>query len=760
MIWGQTSLLKSHEAGESRVARRANNHGVSGGDGIRKDVDVTSRNAHEFCESTITPDADISSVHNNAITRCDVGNARSNNGAGTVHAANQAGRATNSAVRFNDHCVFVVDTAPLNGNGDVVPIGSREISSDVSGEVGITRGYEECSHIPRLEGRYNQPVEQRAFIDWTSPFTPQQATAGVPTYSAVRKWGKGIGVLRNTGERGSAQLWSFRKGEWRAISDVTEKVTSGLYGYGGPAWTPFGSRRALCLLPARGVVQMYDDRGHALHSFPLEGAQQGFPVRWSKNEFAYIADYGPEVGRAVIVVDTASGLSRTVWRTADFIGGLTADVHSGRVAWHAWPSGSMPWDSAQVWIADRTYTQLHPQAVAGSAGHAAMNPTWIHGQLYFQVEADGYFRPVRRSTDGTQVAVVLGGESLSDWFFGWPWTVGVGANTAHVTIRSSTTFVHVWRTDGSVELLDSAPVGIQEVAGDETSLWVTGSDHAKGSSLWQYQLQKKRWRLVSSVSPGFLRADEVSVSELRRTDSGVPFVYFEPSHPTLFAPTEDRPGLIIDVHGGPTAYAKRGLRATTQLFAKSGFAFASVDYRGSVGYGASYRRSLNGHYGEFDVEDIRSVARYLLERGEVDPNRVFVRGGSSGGMTALLAAEDSIFAGAIAHYPVTDTRRLNEATHEVEGRYLEELIGPLPDNLHKFNSISPQFRTQFPRKVMITHGAEDHVIPVQLVRDYVAKLQEAGVIVNYLEFAGEGHGYRSLEVQAQVLSAEQAFLRS
>jgi dipeptidyl aminopeptidase/acylaminoacyl peptidase len=168
---------------------------------------------------------------------------------------------------------------------------------------------------------------------------------------------------------------------------------------------------------------------------------------------------------------------------------------------------------------------------------------------------------------------------------------------------------------------------------------------------------------------------------------------------------------------------------------------------------------LNGHYGEYDVDDIRDVARFLIERGEVDTSRVFVRGGSSGGLTALLAAEDQIFAGAIAHYPVTDAQRLNDATHEVEGRYLEELIGTLPESASQFDAVSPHYRTAFPRRVLITHGIDDVVIPVQLVRDYVAKLAASGVDVTYLEFEGEGHGYRSADVQAEVLAAEHNFLR-
>lgn len=581
----------------------------------------------------------------------------------------------------------------------------------------------------------------------------------MPTFTAVRAWGKGVGLLRNTGDSGSAQLWRFRKGEWRPISAASEKIGSGLYGYGAPAWTPFGSRRALCLVPSRGVIQLYDDAGRAIRAFPVEGRQQGFPARWSKHEFAYVADFGPEEGRAIIVMDIDQGLARTVWRTRDFIGGLSVEVTTGRVAWHQWPSGTMPWDTAQVWTAERAYMYLRAEAVAGARANAAMNPTWIRGDLYFQIENETYFRPARFRDGEMQVASAMSGESLSDWFFGWPWTVGFGDDTAHVSVRSSTTLVHLWRSDGTIELVDSSPVAIQEVAGGPKALWVTGADQAVGSSLWRYQVKKRRWQCVSPPNPNALDVDEASFSELRRTDTGVPFVYYEPTNRAFEAPIDDRPGLIVDIHGGPTAYAKRGLRATTQFFAKSGFAFASVDYRGSVGYGAPYRRSLNGHYGEFDVEDIRDVARFLIARGEVDAGRVFVRGGSSGGLTALLAAEDEIFVGAIAHYPVTDAHRLNAATHEVEGHYLEELIGSLPEHSTQFDAVSPQFRTVFPRRVLITHGVEDQVIPVELVRDYVTKLEESGVTVTYLEFVGEGHGYRGADVQAEVLAAELAFLR-
>lgn len=588
--------------------------------------------------------------------------------------------------------------------------------------------------------------------------TPGEAIAATPTVSAVRAWGKAIGVLRSTGLNGGSQLWRYRKGKWTPISGETHRVSSGLNGYGAPAWTPFGGKRALCLVPSLGVVQLFNRDGQLLKAFPLEGLQQGFVTRWSKHEFAYVADFGPREGRSIIVVDVDRGLSRSVWRTPDLLGGLSVDVDSGHVAWHSWRSGTMPWDTAQVLVADRAYMYLRPEIVAGSDGHAACNPTWIQGDLYFQHEAEEEFKPVRVRDGLPTTATAVAGESLSDWFFGWPWTARHPKGSAHISVRSSTTLLHIWREDGSVEMVDAAPVGTQELATVGRHLYVTGGDFEESSGLWDLNVDKGRWtQLLPDGSSS--REQRPVRSELRRTDTGVPFVYYEPERNDIQAPLNDRPGLILDIHGGPTAYAKRGLRATTQYFAQSGFAFASVDYRGSVGYGATYRRSLNGHYGEFDVADIQAVARYLIQTGEVDSDRVFVRGGSSGGLTAILAGEDHIFAGVIAHYPVTDAHRLNDATVEIEHRYLEELIGSLPENAEKFDSISPYFRRQFPKRMLITQGTDDVVIPVDLVRDYVAKLESEGVVVTYVELEGEGHGYRSPLAQELVLAAEIEFLR-
>jgi len=62
-----------------------------------------------------------------------------------------------------------------------------------------------------------------------------------------------------------------------------------------------------------------------------------------------------------------------------------------------------------------------------------------------------------------------------------------------------------------------------------------------------------------------------------------------------------------------------------------------VNYRGSTGYGRTYRDSLRGRWGVVDVDDCCAVVGYLAERGLADPDRALIRGGSAGGFTALAA---------------------------------------------------------------------------------------------------------------------------
>ena len=573
-----------------------------------------------------------------------------------------------------------------------------------------------------------------------------------------RYWGSGIGVLRGTGLRGGLQLWSIKGKKWTALTPADRRIGSSLYSYGVISWSPWSAKKALVLMGDRATLAVVHREHGIVQEFPLDGEAQGFPVRWSSHEFAYVADFGSRRGRAIVVVDLQTGLSRHVYETSGFIGDLSVNRHKGLIAWLEWGSGKLPWESARAHFAHRSYLRLRPEVVP-TPGGAAANLSFAGPDLHGVCEVVDRFVPFVFRDGVVTVTNDFPGEGRSDWFFGWRWTAHGDGVTSCVSLNDATTSLVVITGDGEISLVDNAPIGMQEIDGRPGRVVVVGSDGQSEHALFEYRQKKKKWRQrlapdasapTSGATPG----------EVRRTDSGVPFVYYEPQHREYVAPPEDRPGLILHIHGGPTATAGRGFRFDTQLFATSGFAVASVEYTGSTGYGASFRRGLYGRYGDIDVLDVLDVARYLSSRGEVNPSRIFVRGGSSGGMTALLCAEDELIAGAIAAYPVTDMRQLHDATHEAEGGYLEDLVGPLPQSEEKFRNFSPRYRTNAPRRALILQGDSDPVVPATLVRDYVNELRRRGVTVEYLEFAGEGHGFRQASTREQVAEAELRFVRA
>ncbi len=110
-----------------------------------------------------------------------------------------------------------------------------------------------------------------------------------------------------------------------------------------------------------------------------------------------------------------------------------------------------------------------------------------------------------------------------------------------------------------------------------------------------------------------------------------------------------------------------------------------------------------------DAEDCLDAARHLAERGDVDPGRMAVRGGSAGGMTALnaLAAGEG-FTACTASYGVTDLLRLAATTHDFEAHYTDRLIGPLPAAERRFVERSPVSRAAAMQgAVLLLQGTDD-----------------------------------------------------
>ena len=131
--------------------------------------------------------------------------------------------------------------------------------------------------------------------------------------------------------------------------------------------------------------------------------------------------------------------------------------------------------------------------------------------------------------------------------------------------------------------------------------------------------------------------------------------YYAPKNPQFTAPEGDLPPLLVNVHGGPTSSARAGLSIGVQYWTSRGFAYLDVNYRGSTGFGRTYRERLNGHWGVLDVQDCAEGAQYLVSQGLADPARLAIRGRSSGGYTVLSALADTdVFTAGTSLFGIAD----------------------------------------------------------------------------------------------------------
>ena len=236
-------------------------------------------------------------------------------------------------------------------------------------------------------------------------------------------------------------------------------------------------------------------------------------------------------------------------------------------------------------------------------------------------------------------------------------------------------------------------------------------------------------------------------------------LYYPPANPACAGPLGERPPLLVMAHGGPTSAARRQLQLGIAYWTSRGIAVVDVDYRGSTGYGRRYRRALDGAWGVADVEDCVAAAKFLADRGDVDPERLMIRGGSAGGFTVLaaLAFHDTFAAGA-SRYGIADLEALTADTHKFESRYLDTLVGPYPEARDTYRARSPIHHLDgFDEPMIVLQGDEDEIVPPAQAEMIVEALEAKGVLVSYLLFEGEQHGFRNADNIVKALEAEFAF---
>jgi dipeptidyl aminopeptidase/acylaminoacyl peptidase len=477
-----------------------------------------------------------------------------------------------------------------------------------------------------------------------------------------------------------------------------------------------------------------------------------------------------EAGNTLVSLDLEDGEGGQVLVSGnDFYSSPRLSPDGSRLAWLTWNHPNMPWDGTELWVAkleaDGSLGQT--ERVAGGVDESVFQPEWSpDGILYFVSDRTGWWS-LYRWCDGSveplcEMEVEFG---VPQWIFGRSTYAFASANRIICTytqqgvwcLASLDTATH------KLELIDTPYSEIWSLrAGPGCIVFGAGSP-TEPASIVQLDLTTRRLEVLHRSSDIPIDAGYLSIPEVIEfpTEQGLTAhaFYYAPQNRDYIASPGERPPLLVISHGGPSGSTWTTLRLNIQYWTSRGIAVLDVNYGGSTGYGRAYRQRLNGEWGVVDLDDCVNGARYLVERGEVDGDRLAIRGSSAGGYTTLCALTFcDVFKVGASYYGVSDLEALAKETHKFESRYLDRLIGPYPERRDLYRERSPiNFVERLSCPVIFFQGLEDKVVPPKQAEMMVEALRTKRLPVAYIAFEGEQHGVRRAENIKRALDAELYF---
>jgi dipeptidyl aminopeptidase/acylaminoacyl peptidase len=315
--------------------------------------------------------------------------------------------------------------------------------------------------------------------------------------------------------------------------------------------------------------------------------------------------------------------------------------------------------------------------------------------------------------------------------------------------------------------------GLEEIPVPYTNIYdvLVGSGHAlllAGSpalplslvklDLKTLQIEVLRRAREESIDPRYISVPETIEFPTEQGKTAYAF-YYPAKNADYLAPAAEKPPLLVMSHGGPTASTGTTLRYGVQFWTSHGIAVVDVDYGGSTGYGREYRKRLEGNWGIVDVDDCVNAARYLVKRGDVDPKRLAITGGSAGGYTTLCALTfRKLFNAGASYFGVSDLEALTKDTHKFESRYEHRLVGPYPERADLYRERSAiNYADHVSCPMILFQGLEDKVVPPDQAAKFYDAVRKKGLPAAYIAFEGEQHGFRKAENLKRSIEAELYF---
>ena len=213
--------------------------------------------------------------------------------------------------------------------------------------------------------------------------------------------------------------------------------------------------------------------------------------------------------------------------------------------------------------------------------------------------------------------------------------------------------------------------------------------------------------------------------------------------PPGFDPSRKYP-MILEIHGGPFANYGDRFDEEKQLMAAAGYVVLYTNPRGSTSYGEKFGNLIHHAYPGDDFFDLNSGVDAVIAKGYVDPDNLFVTGGSGGGvLTAWMIGHTNRFKAALAFYPVINWESFS-LTADMAPSSVNNWFPGFPwdnaENYAKRSLLSVVKNVKTPTLVMT--GEEDFRTPMSESEQYYKALKMLGVESVLVRVPEEPHGIR------------------
>ena len=559
-------------------------------------------------------------------------------------------------------------------------------------------------------------------------------------------------------------------------TDKNTNVRTLVHEYGGSAWRV---RNGTLVYSQYSDQRLYlrDKSGDPIPLTPEPETQQGYRYadgRITNNEEWYVCVRelhtisGEEPSNEIVAVPLdGSQQIKVLVSGPDFVSSPRVTKEGDQIAWVQWNHPNMPWDDTQLCIASLEEMVLTDQKVMELKAEAFFQPEWDdQGNLHVVSDRNNWWNLFRvdqslKEMDLTPLTNIEAEIGLPQWVFGQSRYAFVGDEIWFVYREVGIDKLAILSSDGRLEEIKVDATEIESVTNYQDGIVATVSSWKSESSVMF--INRKEIRPLSktrdlNIDESWFPVPETFTYQTSDSEKSHA-LFYSPTNPEYEISEKENPPLIVLAHGGPTGAARRQLQLSIAYWTSRGFGVADVDYRGSTGYGRSFRHRLRNSWGLADVEDCVAVARHLVTQKKVDKNKLAIKGGSAGGFTVLAALtfHDTFTAGA-SRYGIADLAILAKDTHKFESRYLDRLVGEWPKDEEIYKQRSPIHHIeQLTTPMVILQGSEDPIVPPNQAHLMAQKLNENHIPHVLIEFPDEGHGFRKAPNITKAIESELAF---